>query len=509
MKLSIKKAVAGILAGVMLVTTMAVSSVFAATSNKITISTSKTTAKPEESFDATVGFTAGDDGVSGFTIELKYDSSKLTLNSYSAGTGSALTLSANKISNGTVRVTGFTMGDAVKSDFNILNANFTVKSGVTGTANLYISVSEISTYNAKGDIVNATCSAPSSSSPKKVTIDAPVTTTTTTTTKVTTTTKKTTTTPKPTTTTTKITTTTKKTTTTPKATTTTKKTTTTPKATTTTAPSTTTTPTATTTTSPTTTTTAVTTTIPSDTTTIDTTTPSQQTEPIYTDNNGYVAPETPVFEYTYEGEEHFMESDESNYFFDMNDYVTDFSKEYDLILVVEGDKKINGAIGYNVNGQWTTKNFKILEAGVDYWEVDKILFDKNDAMVHVPIYFMDNGATFKIHQLVIADSESGEVVYNSAPPPEITPEDNPVDIEEITTTTQQTTTEEREFIDVDKNDSQSGNDNLMMILFLVIALLAMAGLGALGVMFIFKKKNEDFYDEEDEEDEEDDDEYDE
>ena len=494
MKLSIKKAVAGLVAGIVLVTTLAVTPIFAATSNKITISTSKSTAKPGDSFDVTVGFTSGDDGVAGFTIDLKYDSSKLTLNSYSTDAGSPLSLSANKISNGTVRITGFSMSDAVKSNFNIASANFTVKSGATGTAKLWISVNEISTYSSSGNIIDASCSAPSSSSPKKVTIDAPVVTTTTT--KATTTTKKTTTTAKPTTTTKKTTTTAKPTTTTKKTTTTAKPTTTTVNTTTTIAPTTTTTPT---TTTPQTTTTPETTTTEITTTTTSVTTAPVRTDPIYTDENGYVEPETPIFEYTYEGEEHFEETDEGNFYFDMNDYISDFSKRYDILFVVEGTKQINGAIGYNVDGQWTTKNFKITEPEIDYWEIENILFDKNDAIVHVPIYFMESGATFKIHQLVITESESGTVAYNSAPPPEI-PDDvpggepnEPDNVVTTTTTAQKPdSAEEMEYIDIHKSKGNFENENMGMIIFLVVALLAMAGLGFLGVTFIFRKKNEGF-----------------
>ncbi|MBQ8883738.1 MAG: hypothetical protein IJ031_03990, partial [Oscillospiraceae bacterium] len=146
MRFSLKKAVASLVAGIVLVTTLAVTPIFAATSNKITISTSKSTAKPGESFDATVGFTAGDDGVAAYDLVLVYDSSKLTVNSTSVPSSSFMTF--DPVSNtGKIRFQGVSSGNSFKSNQNLLNVSFKVKSGVTGSSNLYITVNEITTVD--------------------------------------------------------------------------------------------------------------------------------------------------------------------------------------------------------------------------------------------------------------------------------------------------------------------------------------------------------------------------
>lgn len=485
MKLKISKALLCILTILTIIVTSAFS-VFGADSCKVTLSASKSSIKAGEEVTISVTLAPSSKGVGGFNFSVTYDTSKFEFVSGEKGSGyENITLY-----NGAAGVSGYN-SDNVKQSYKIATFKFKAKSNISGKVAFSVNTKELFYVDGTGDYVDIT---PTVSKANVSVESAQTTTTTTKKTTTTTTTKKTTTT-----TTTKKTTTTtttkKKTTTTtitPKKTTTT---TTTPKKTTTTTTTpkqTTTTTTPVTVTSLTTTTPPETVTTPTETTTVATTTPAETTTEETTTTTAEIKiPEnfdTYMFKYVYDSVDVFAENEDSNFIFDLSEYVDDFSKSYDLTVYVQVDGDVNASVAYNMDGQWTQNYFKTSDK-IAEWNVENIKLEDYDTLIHIPVYFMSTGTTYIVGAVVVKDSQTGEILYNglekiSTPPTEnpestttLPPQTTPDGTEDLSKFTQNSST-------TVKNNSPQEKTILPYLIVIIIPVLFLVVSGLLIVIII-------------------------
>ncbi len=451
MKISFKKAVISIGTAIVMVTSVFAGTVVAATTNEITVQPSAFSVNAGEAFDVSVGFKAGDNGAAGFQLNLHYDSKKLDVyvpteaeiqgGKYNYQVlGSRFLVTTNySYSDGVVRIVGVNgSGNNIIVDTPLSIVTFIPKDGASGKAAFWIEVEKLSESKKNGEFVSSSYSAPSSSNPVYVNLLAPATVT-----ETTTTTTQATTTPSTTTTTTSTTTaevTTPKPVTTTPAPTTTEAVTTTEKSDVTTSAQTTTTPqkaeettsqttekiTASSTTSKVTTapitspsvteinTSAEVTDVPevttaasSETATVtdsaDTTEPSGN-ENVTTDGDSVVIEnDSPLYQYS-QGANEYNEAEVEPYCVDLKDYIEDFDKPMDIKVSVESDGFANGSISMNdPDGNWV-KYYQDTEATV--WEATNVSLDKNDALVFVQLFYLQENSNFAINKIEITPSKA-------------------------------------------------------------------------------------------------------
>ena len=165
---------------VMTLTTV-VTSVDAAEKNEITIESSRSSVSAGESFDLNVGYNPGATGVSGFTIDLHYDPSAVTLqvpdeSSYAPDSKFALVTNF-EYADGTVRIVGGSMsGTNIKTETVIANLDFTVNDGYSGDVGFWTEVQDL-VYTDGEEFVNAEFTAYGEYTQYTITAEAPVTTT--------------------------------------------------------------------------------------------------------------------------------------------------------------------------------------------------------------------------------------------------------------------------------------------------------------------------------------------
>ena len=459
MKISFKKAVISIGTAIVMVTSVFAGTVVAATTNEITVQPSAFSVNAGEAFDVSVGFKAGDNGAAGFQLNLHYDSSKLDVyvptdaeiqgGKYNYQVlGSRFLVTTNYgYSDGVVRIVGVNgSGNNIIVDTPLSIVTFIPKEGASGKAAFWIEVEKLSESKKNGEFVSSSYSAPSASNPVYVNLLAPATVTeTTTTTTQATTTLSTTTTTTSITTTAEVTTTPKPVTTTP-APTTTEAVTTTEKSETTTSDVTTTAPQKT----------QASTSQTTEKTTLATTTPEVTTAPITspevsksdTSAETSVAPEVtdtpevttvessetaavtespdttepvesvttaadsdavvieddlPLYQYS-QGANEYNEAEVEPYCVDLKDYIEDFDKPMDIKVSVESDGFANGSISMNdPDGNWV-KYYQDTEANV--WEATNVSLDKNDALVFVQLFYLQENSSFAINKIEITPSKA-------------------------------------------------------------------------------------------------------
>lgn len=451
MKISFKKAVISIGTAIVMVTSVFAGTVVAATTNEITVQPSAFSVNAGEAFDVSVGFKAGDNGAAGFQLNLHYDSKKLDVyipteaeiqgGKYNYQVlGSRFLVTTNySYSDGVVRIVGVNgSGNNIIVDTPLSIVTFIPKDGASGKAAFWIEVEKLSESKKNGEFVSSSYSAPSSSNPVYVNLLAPATVT-----ETTTTTTQATTTPSTTTTTTSTTTaevTTPKPVTTTPAPTTTEAVTTTEKSDVTPSAQTTTTPqkaeettsqttekiTASSTTSKVTTapitspsvteinTSAEVTDMPEVTTVESVETPTvtgnaDTTEPsgnenVTTDGDSVVIEnDSPLYQYS-QGANEYNEAEVEPYCVDLKDYIEDFDKPMDIKVSVESDGFANGSISMNdPDGNWV-KYYQDTEATV--WEATNVSLDKNDALVFVQLFYLQENSNFAINKIEITPSKA-------------------------------------------------------------------------------------------------------
>lgn len=165
---------------VMTLTTV-VTSVDAAAKNEITIGADRGTVAAGESFDLAVGLTPDGTGISGFTVDLHYDTDAVTLNipdesEYSPDSKFALVTNF-EYADGVVRIVGGNLsGTNVKVQTLIADLDFTVKDGYSGDVGFWTEVQDL-VYTDGEEFVNAEFTAFGEYTQYIITAEAPVTTT--------------------------------------------------------------------------------------------------------------------------------------------------------------------------------------------------------------------------------------------------------------------------------------------------------------------------------------------
>lgn len=330
--------------------------------NEIKLTSDKTFAQAGDSINVTASLEPDKTGVAGFTIDLHYDPSKVTVyvptEAESEGAynvGSKFSVITNYVaSSGTVKIVGANLtGSNIKDTTDLALATFKVKDGVSGDINYWIDVQTI-VAEADGGYKSVSYSAPTEGSPLAVSAGEEVTTPATTTTSAKSET----------------------TTTTSKATTTTTKKTETKSETTTTTSS-----------------QAVTTTTtkPAEEVTTTTANGDKQTSAASTAQPD----EEPLFTHK-QGDADFNSETSLQYGFKLSDYITDYSKHYNIKVGVKSTGNVSGAVGALVDGNWSAQSAKLSGGETAQWIYSDLDPARTSDEVFLQLYYLKANADFEI-----------------------------------------------------------------------------------------------------------------
>ena len=407
-KLKINKIALSVATAFLMLTSIVSTAASASGGNEIKLTSDKNFAQPGDSINVKASLEPDKKGVAGFTIDLHYDPSKVTVyvpseaeSESTYNVGSKFSAITNYVaSSGTIKIVGANLtGSNIKDSTDLALATFKVKDGVTGKINYWVEV-ETMVAEADGGYKSVSYSAPTEGSPLTVSAGEEITTTpATTTTTASSKAEATTTTSKSTTTTT----TTAKTTTKSEATTTTtakseKATTTTTK------------PTETTTT---------TTTAKSETQTTTTATSAQPgSEPLFTHK---------------QGDADFNSETSLQYGFKLSDYITDYSQHYNVKVNVKSSGNASGAIGALVDGSWSAQSTKLTGGEETQWIYSDLDPSRTSDEVFVQLYYLKANADFQVASVEVTPVK--EAVDTSAVTKVTAAEPKPADDTTTTTTT--------------------------------------------------------------------------
>lgn len=407
-KLKINKIALSVATAFLMLTSIVSTAASASGGNEIKLTSDKNFAQPGDSINVKASLEPDKKGVAGFTIDLHYDPSKVTVyvpseaeSESTYNVGSKFSVITNYVaSSGTIKIVGANLtGSNIKDSTDLALATFKVKDGVTGEINYWVEV-ETMVAEADGGYKSVSYSAPTEGSPLTVSAGEEITTTpATTTTTASSKAEATTTTSKSTTTTT----TTAKTTTKSEATTTTtakseEVTTTTTK------------PAETTTT---------TTTAKSETQTTTTATSAQpESEPLFTHK---------------QGDADFNSETSLQYGFKLSDYITDYSQHYNVKVNVKSSGNASGAIGALVDGSWSAQSTKLTGGEETQWIYSDLDPSRTSDEVFVQLYYLKANADFQVASVEVTPVK--EAVDTSAVTKVTAAEPKPADDTTTTTTT--------------------------------------------------------------------------
>ena len=408
-KLKINKMALSVATAFLMLTSIVSTVASASGGNEIKLTSDKNFAQAGDSINVKASLEPDKTGVAGFTIDLHYDPSKVTVyvptdeeSESTYNVGSKFSVITNYVaSSGTIKIVGANLtGSNIKDRTDLALATFKVKDGATGKINYWVEV-ETMVAEADGGYKSVSYSAPTDGSPLTVSAGEEITTTpATTTTTASSKAEATTTTSKSTTTTT---TTTAKTTTKSEATTTTtakseKVTTTTTK------------PVETTTT---------TTTAKSETQTTTTATSAQpESEPLFTHK---------------QGDADFNSETSLQFGFKLSDYITDYSQHYNVKVNVKSSGNASGAIGALVDGSWSAQSTKLTGGEEAQWIYSDLDPSRTSDEVFVQLYYLKANADFQIASVEVTPVKGA--VDTSAVTKVTAAETKPADDIIITTTT--------------------------------------------------------------------------
>lgn len=342
--------------------------------NEIKLTSDKTFAQAGDSINVTASLEPDKTGVAGFTIDLHYDPSKVTVyvptEAESEGAynvGSKFSVITNYVaSSGTVKIVGANLtGSNIKDTTDLALATFKVKDGVSGDINYWIDVQTI-VAEADGGYKTVSYSAPTEGSPLAVSAGEEVTTPATTTTSAksesTTTTSK-------------------------AATTTTKKTETKSETTTTTSSQ------------------AVTTTTakPDEEVTTTTAKSEKQTSAVTTTTTASSTAqpdEKPLFTQK-QGDADFNSETSLQYGFKLSDYITDYSKHYNIKVGVKSTGNASGAVGALVDGNWSAQSAKLSGGETAQWIYSDLDPARTSDEVFLQLYYLKANADFEITSIEV------------------------------------------------------------------------------------------------------------
>lgn len=390
-KLKINKMALSVATAFLMLTSIVSTVASASGGNEIKLTSDKNFAQAGDSINVKASLEPDKTGVAGFTIDLHYDPSKVTVyvptdeeSESTYNVGSKFSVITNYVaSSGTIKIVGANLtGSNIKDRTDLALATFKVKDGVTGKINYWVEV-ETMVAEADGGYKSVSYSAPTEGSPLTVSAGEEITTTPATTT----------------------------TTASSKA----EATTTTSKSTTTTAKS----EKVTTTTTKPVETTTTTTTAKSETQTTTTATSAQpESEPLFTHR---------------QGDADFNSETSLQFGFKLSDYITDYSQHYNVKVNVKSSGNASGAVGALVDGSWSAQSTKLTGGEEAQWIYSDLDPSRTSDEVFVQLYYLKANADFQIASVEVTPVK--EAVDTSAVTKVTAAEPKPADDTTTTTTT--------------------------------------------------------------------------
>lgn len=380
-KLKINKMALSVATAFLMLTSIVSTVASASGGNEIKLTSDKNFAQAGDSINIKASLDPDKTGVAGFTIDLHYDPSKVTVyvptdeeSESTYNVGSKFSVITNYVaSSSTIKIVGANLtGSNIKDSTDLALATFKVKDGVTGKINYWVEV-ETMVAEADGGYKSVSYSAPTEGSPLTVSAGEEITTT-------------------PATTTTTASSKAEATTTTSKSTTTTTK------------------PAETTTT---------TTTAKSETQTTTTATSAQpESEPLFTHK---------------QGDADFNSETSLQFGFKLSDYITDYSQHYNVKVNVKSSGNASGAVGALVDGSWSAQSTKLTGGEEAQWIYSDLDPSRTSDEVFVQLYYLKANADFQIASVEVTPVK--EAVDTSAVTKVTAAEPKPADDTTTTTTT--------------------------------------------------------------------------
>lgn len=384
-KLKINKMALSVATAFLMLTSIVSTVASASGGNEIKLTSDKNFAQAGDSINVKASLEPDKIGVAGFTIDLHYDPSKVTVyvptdeeSESTYNVGSKFSVITNYVaSSGTIKIVGANLtGSNIKDRTDLALATFKVNDGVTGKINYWVEV-ETMVAEADGGYKSVSYSAPTDGSPLTVSAGEEITTTPATTT----------------------------TTASSKAEATTTTTAKSEKVT-------------TTTTRPVETTTT-TTTAKSETQTTTTATSAQpESEPLFTHK---------------QGDADFNSETSLQFGFKLSDYITDYSQHYNVKVNVKSSGNASGAIGALVDGSWSAQSTKLTGGEEAQWIYSDLDPSRTSDEVFVQLYYLKANADFQIASVEVTPVKGA--VDTSAVTKVTAAETKPADDIIITTTT--------------------------------------------------------------------------
>lgn len=372
-KLKINKMALSVATAFLMLTSIVSTVASASGGNEIKLTSDKNFAQSGDSINVKASLEPDKTGVAGFTIDLHYDPSKVTVyvptdeeSESTYNVGSKFSVITNYVaSSGTIKIVGANLtGSNIKDSTDLALATFKVKDGVTGKINYWVEV-ETMVAEADGGYKSVSYSAPTEGSPLTVSAGEEITTTPATTT--TTASSK------------------------AEATTTTSKSTTT----------------------------TTTTTAKSETQTTTTATSAQpESEPLFTHK---------------QGDADFNSETSLQFGFKLSDYITDYSQHYNVKVNVKSSGNASGAVGALVDGSWSAQSTKLTGGEEAQWIYSDLDPSRTSDEVFVQLYYLKANADFQIASVEVTPVK--EAVDTSAVTKVTAAEPKPADDTTTTTTT--------------------------------------------------------------------------
>lgn len=372
-KLKINKVALSVATAFLMLTSIVSTVASASGGNEIKLTSDKNFAQAGDSINVKASLEPDKTGVAGFTIDLHYDPSKVTVyvptdkeSESTYNVGSKFSVITNYVaSSGTIKIVGANLtGSNIKDSTDLALATFKVKDGVTGKINYWVEV-ETMVAEADGGYKSVSYSAPTEGSPLTVSAGEEITTTPATTT--TTASSK------------------------AEATTTTSKSTTT----------------------------TTTTTAKSETQTTTTTTSAKpESEPLFTHK---------------QGDADFNSETSLQFGFKLSDYITDYSQHYNVKVNVKSSGNASGAVGALVDGSWSAQSTKLTGGEEAQWIYSDLDPSRTSDEVFVQLYYLKANADFQIASVEVTPVK--EAVDTSAVTKVTAAEPKPADDTTTTTTT--------------------------------------------------------------------------
>lgn len=373
-KLKINKMALSVATAFLMLTSIVSTVASASGGNDIKLTSDKNFAQAGDSINVKASLEPDKTGVAGFTIDLHYDPSKVTVyvptdeeSESTYNVGSKFSVITNYVaSSGTIKIVGANLtGSNIKDSTDLALATFKVNDGATGKINYWVEV-ETMVAEADGGYKSVSYSAPTDGSPLTVSAGEEITTTPATTT----------------------------TTASSKAEATTTTTAKSEKVTT-------------------------TTTTKSETQTTTTATSAQpESEPLFTHK---------------QGDADFNSETSLQFGFKLSDYITDYSQHYNVKVNVKSSGNASGAIGALVDGSWSAQSTKLTGGEEAQWIYSDLDPSRTSDEVFVQLYYLKANADFQIASVEVTPVKGA--VDTSAVTKVTAAETKPADDIIITTTT--------------------------------------------------------------------------